>query len=54
MTKRIEYYDQKERDDIKTKYCMNNNISLYRIPYTDYNMLEIKINDILKEVQHDC
>ena len=34
--------------------AMNNNISLYRIPYTDYNMLEIKINDILKEVQHDC
>lgn len=49
-----EYYDQKERDNIKTKYCMNNNISLYRIPYTDYNILEIKINDILKEVQHDC
>ena len=31
------------RDKIKTKYCMDNNIQLIRIPYTDIN----NIHDIL-------
>lgn len=38
------YEYQKIRDDIKDKYCLDNNINLLRIKYTDYNNIE----DILK------
>ena len=31
----------KQRDDIKNKYCQNNNIKLIRISYTDYNKLTV-------------
>lgn len=30
-----------KHDNIKTEYCKNNNIKLIRIPYTDYNKLNI-------------
>jgi hypothetical protein len=30
----------KKRDKIKTKYCMNNNITLIRIPYYEFNNIE--------------
>ena len=35
--------DLKRRDKLKTDYCKDNNITLIRIPYTDFN----KIDDIL-------
>lgn len=33
------FENRKHRDDIKNKYCKNNNIRLIRIPYYDYNKL---------------
>lgn len=39
---------RQKRDNIKTKYCKDNNIKLIRIPYTEYenveNFLEIQLN----------
>lgn len=37
----------KERDDIKSKYCKDNNIELYRIGYKDNinNKLKVIINE---------
>lgn len=32
----------KERDKIKNDYCLTHNIPLIRIPYTEYNLLELK------------
>lgn len=40
---KCKFISQKENDSIKTKYCMDNNIKLVRIPYTDFN----NINEIL-------
>lgn len=34
--------DRAERDEIKRKYCKNNNISLIEIPYTDLNKINIE------------
>jgi hypothetical protein len=42
----------KKRDDIKTQYCINNNIPLIRIPYTLYNKMTIN-NLILPETSSD-
>ena len=43
----IEYFDgrswfmkRNHRDKLKNKYCIDNNIKLIRIPYTDYNDVE--------------
>ena len=36
----------KLRDNIKTKYCKNNNINLIRIPYTEFDNIE----EILKNI----
>lgn len=33
-----------ERDNIKTQYCIDNNIKLIRIPYTEFNNIEKIIN----------
>lgn len=33
---------QQEYDQIKTKYCLDNNIPLIRIPYTKYNTLNLE------------
>ena len=38
---------QQERDNIKTKYCLDNNIPLIRIPYWHYN--ELCLQDLLLE-----
>ena len=35
---------QKRRDNIKTLYCKNNNITLIRIPYTEFNNIENILN----------
>lgn len=32
---------QQERDNNKNEYCKNNNIPLLRIPYSDYDKLDI-------------
>lgn len=42
---RLEYY--KRNDNIKTKYCKDNNIKLIRIPYWEFNNIE---NILIKEI----
>ena len=42
------FNDRVENDLKKTNYCINNNIRLLRIKYTDMDKIEIIINDILK------
>lgn len=46
------YYKQQERDLLKTKYCIDNDILLFRIPYTitSYSKLKSKVINILKFV----
>lgn len=34
------FYEQQKRDNIKTKYCLDNNIKLIRIPYTEFNNID--------------
>lgn len=36
------FKELKKRDNIKNNYCKNKNIRLIRIPYTDYNKINIK------------
>ena len=40
----------KHRDKLKNKYCLNNNIKLIRIPYTDFNNIE---NIILNQIKSE-
>lgn len=40
--------EQKIKDEIKNKYCKNNNIKLIRIPYTEYNNIEKILNEKIK------
>jgi hypothetical protein len=40
---------QNKRDKIKDEYCKENNIKLYRIPYTKFNNIEEEIYSILLE-----
>lgn len=41
-----------ERDEIKNKYCENNNIFLIRIPYTDFkNISKEYIKHLLNNFQ---
>ena len=42
---RLEYY--KRNDNIKTKYCKDNNIKLIRIPYWEFDNIE---NILIKEI----
>lgn len=35
----------KKHDELKNKYCYDNNINLIRIPYTKYNEIEQILND---------
>src|SRR5258706_4005640 len=42
-----EFKELKKRDYIKTKYCKDNNISLLRIPYWDFNRIEEILTDTL-------
>ena len=37
----------KRHDEIKNKYCRDNNIKLIRIPYTDYNLIETILDKVL-------
>ena len=39
-----------ERDKIKTKYCIDNNIKLIRIPYWDYDNIENILDKELKNI----
>lgn len=41
------YNNLQERDKLKNEYCLINNIPLIRIPYTEYNVLELK--DLIPE-----
>ncbi len=44
--------ETKDRDSIKNSYCIKNNITLIRIPYTHYNdMSEETISNLLKGVK---
>ena len=35
------------RDKLKNEYCLDNNIILHRIPYTELDNIEIKLDNIL-------
>lgn len=37
-------------DSIKNKYCKNNNIPLLRIPYWDFDNIELILNNFLYEI----
>lgn len=41
------FEDIKNNDDIKNKYCKNNNLKLLRIPYYDYDKIEIILSEFL-------
>lgn len=41
----LNLHNIQKRDNIKTEYCKDNNITLIRIPYWDFNNIE----NILKE-----
>ncbi len=43
--------NQRENDKIKTKYCYDNNIKLYRIKYTDN--LKDSIQDIFDYIKNN-
>lgn len=48
----LEYFQiRKERDEIKNKYCKDNNIPLYRLTYLDFDNheLENKLEKIIKQ-----
>ena len=45
-----EYYEQKERDAIKTQYCIDHEIVLYRISYLEYDNIDNRMEEILKEL----
>ena len=39
-----DFESRKRRDKIKDNYCKNNDITLIRIPYTDFNNIERILN----------
>lgn len=43
----IKFKEMKERDEIKNKYCANNNIKLLRIPYFEIKKIDKIISDYL-------
>lgn len=43
------FKDNVKRDEIKNKYCADNNIDILRIPYYEYDNIEIRIEEFLKE-----
>ena len=43
---------QKKLDNIKTNYCLENNIGLLRIPYWDYENIETILNNQIKETNN--
>ena len=46
--KQIQY-----RDTIKTQYCVDNDILLYRISYLEYNNINRRMEEILKEINNE-
>lgn len=60
----IQHYEQtgfenlfiiQERDKNKEKYCKDNNIPLYIIPYTDFSILDTQyLLNIINEVKEQC
>lgn len=46
--KKIQY-----RDNIKTQYCVNNNIMLIRIPYTEFDNIETYLDKYFKNLHDD-
>ena len=44
-----EFYKLKERDKIKNQYCLSNNLSLFRIPYTEVDSITNILQEILEE-----
>ena len=53
------YHDKQEpleeiqyRDNIKTQYCIDHGIPLYRISYLEYDNIDNRMEDILKELQN--
>lgn len=47
-TEQIQY-----RDVIKTQYCIDHRIPLYRISYLEYDNIDNRMGEILKELQND-
>ena len=47
LQKNLEYTQR--NDSIKNQYCKDNNIPLYRIPYTEYDNIESILDKILSE-----
>ncbi len=45
-----EYNNNQKRDNIKRKYCINNNITLITIPYWEYDNMENYIIERQREV----
>lgn len=41
----------KIHDNIKTEYCLVNNIRLLRISYTDFNNIGLRINEFIHQHQ---
>lgn len=41
--------ETQKRDREKNEYCINNNIQLFRIPYTDFSHINQILNEIFKE-----
>lgn len=39
-----EFNNIKQNDEIKNKYCIENNINLIRIPYYDFNNIDNILN----------
>lgn len=49
-----EYEKRKKHDSLKTQYCVDKQIHLIRIPYTDLNILDIKyLNNRIKEILNE-
>lgn len=42
--------ETRKRDNIKNKYCEENNIKLIRIPYTEFDNIENILNKELKKL----
>lgn len=42
------------KDEIKNKYCKDNNINLLRIPYWEFKNIKEKIEETLSKIRNDC
>ena len=40
------------RDNVKNQYCIDHGISLYRISYLEYDNIEKRLEEILKEISN--